>query len=107
MAVTFFTRNYDPNGIGLDYAYATGWGAGVGWAPVRRITTVTANPQVQFVGTGAVTGNVLQGTFIGDYTAAAVGADFRLHPCWTDFRGNPGTTLPNQDVATQSIPLLP
>ncbi|HKN53402.1 MAG TPA: sialidase family protein [Amycolatopsis sp.] len=107
VAVTFFTRNYDPNGIGLDYAYATGWGAGVGWAPVRRITTVTANPQVQFVGTGAVTGNVLQGTFIGDYTAAAVGADFRLHPCWTDFRGNPGTTLPNQDVATQSIPLLP
>jgi hypothetical protein len=25
---------------------------------------------------------------------------------WTDFRGNPGTTQPNQDVVTQSIPLL-
>ena len=54
-----------------------------------------------------MTGKVLQGVFIGDYTAAAVGADFRLHPCWTDFRGNPGRTLPNQDVGTQTLPMFP
>jgi hypothetical protein len=107
VAVTFYTRAYDPRGIGLDYAYATGRGAGVGSSPIRRITTQTANPQVQFVAGGAVTGKELQGVFIGDYTAVAVGADFRLHPCWTDFRGNPGTTLPNQDVGTQSLPMFP
>jgi hypothetical protein len=106
VAVTFYTRAYDPRGIGLDYAYATGWGDGAGSAPIRRITTQTANPQVQFVSTGAVTGKELQGVFIGDYTAAAVGADFRLYPCWTDFRGNPGKTLPNQDVGTQTLSMV-
>lgn len=107
VAVSYYTRAYDPNGIGLDFAYSAGWGRSVANAPVQRITTQTANPQVQFVGIGAVSGKVLQGTFIGDYTAVAVGLDFRIHPVWTDFRGNPGTTDPNQDVATQSIPILP
>lgn len=106
VAVTFYTRTYDRGGIGLDYAYAAGWGSDVGRAPIRRITTETANPQVQFVSTGAESGEVLQGVFIGDYTAAALGTDFKLHPCWTDFRGNPGTTLPNQDVVTQSVPVF-
>ena len=105
VAVTSYTRAYDPNGIGLDYAYATGWGDGL--SSLRRITTQTANPQVQFVSTGAETGKELQGVFIGDYTAVAVGADFRLHPVWTDFRGNPGRTLPNQDVGTQTLPMFP
>ena len=54
----------------------------------------------------AADGTVLQGVFIGDYSAAAMGFDFRLHPCWTDFRGNPGTTKPNQDAYTQSIFVL-
>jgi hypothetical protein len=48
----------------------------------------------------------LQGVFIGDYTAIAVGADLWLHPCWTDFRGRPGVTAPNQDAYTQSISFL-
>ena len=103
VAVSFYTRGYDPNGIGLDYAYVAGSDRTVGDAPIRRITTQTANPQVQFVGTGAVTGNVLQGEFIGDYSAIAIGADLRVHPTWTDFRGEPGTTTPNQDVVTQSL----
>ncbi|MGW5748292.1 hypothetical protein [Amycolatopsis sp. NPDC003861] len=47
VAVTSYTRAYDPNGIGLDYAYAAGWGDGL--SPLRRITTQMANPQVQFV----------------------------------------------------------
>jgi hypothetical protein len=106
VAVSFYTRNYDPSGIGLDMAYAAiededfyRFGA----QRVHRVTTQTANPQIQFVGIGAVTGNVLQGVFIGDYTAVAMGSDGVLHPCWTDFRGNPGVTAPNQDAYTQSI----
>lgn len=100
VAVSFYTRAYDPNGVGLDYAYV------VGNSPMRRLTTQTSDPQVQFVGTGAVSGKTLQGEFIGDYTAVTLGSDFQLHPFWTDFRGNPGATLPNQDGYTQSINLL-
>jgi hypothetical protein len=57
------------------------------------------------VATGAVTGKVLQGVFIGDYTAAAMGFDGVLHSCWTDFRGNPGVTSPNQDSYTGAVRL--
>jgi hypothetical protein len=67
------------------------------------VTTQTSNPQIQFVSIGAVTGSVLQGVFIGDYTAASPGADGVLHPCWTDFRGSPGITSPNQDAYSQAI----
>jgi hypothetical protein len=60
---------------------------------------------VQFVGIGAVSGQVLQGLFIGDYTAVAMGSDLVFHPMWTDFRGQPGVTSPNQDAYTQAIRL--
>jgi hypothetical protein len=103
VAVTYYTRAYDKAGIGLDYAMSVGWGNGVHGAPIRRITTVSQNPQVQFVSTGLVTGQVVQGVFIGDYTAVAMGIDFKVHPVWTDFRGSPGTNTPNQDVYTQSL----
>jgi hypothetical protein len=69
------------------------------------ITNVSENPQVQFVGVGAQSGKVLQGVFIGDYTAVALGSDLVFHPCWIDFRGKLGTTLPNQDIYTQAIVL--
>jgi hypothetical protein len=105
VAVSYYTRKYDPNGIGLDYAYSVGWGTGIGGARVRRITTETQNPQVQFTGV-APDGSLLQGVFIGDYTAIAMGWDFQLHPCWVDFRGRPGVTTPNQDAYTQSISAL-
>ena len=72
---------------------------------VTRITTQSANPQVQFVSVGAVSGQILQGVFIGDYTAVALGSDLKFHPAWTDFRGKPGATLPNQDAYTQAIAL--
>jgi len=105
-AVTFYTRTYDPNGIGLDYAYVAGSGLGaLKKNAVTRITTQTANPQIQFLAVGAVSGNVLQGVFIGDYTAVALGSDLKIHPSWTDFRGRPGTTTPNQDAYTQAIQL--
>ncbi len=97
-AVSFYTRAYDPSGIGLDYAM---------WTPGRfyRVTTQTQNPQVQFVGIGRISGQVLQGVFIGDYTALTIGSDLVAHPCWTDFRGRPGINTPNQDAYTQAIPL--
>lgn len=104
VAVSFYTRGYDPNGIGLDMAYASAEDVGgFNRARIRRITTQTENPQIQFVGVGAVSGQVLQGVFIGDYTAGAMGRDGVFHPCWTDFRGKPGVNTPNQDAYTQAI----
>jgi hypothetical protein len=103
VAVSSYTRAYDPAGIGLDYAVTVGRGAAIGLARMHRVTTATQNPQVQFVGTGLLTGDVLQGEFIGDYTAVAMGTDLQVHPVWTDFRGKPGVNTPNQDVYTQSI----
>ena len=104
-AVTSYTRHFDPYGINLDYAY---WPSGDLTSrrslPIRRITTQSSNPQVQFVSTDDE-GNPVQGVFIGDYTGAVLGSDLKLHPAWTDFRGKPGTTAPNQDSYTQSIQL--
>lgn len=105
VAVSFFTRLFDQQGIGLDYAYVSAHGS-MANARVQRITTVSQNPQLQFIAQDPDTGEVFQGVFIGDYTAIAIGSDFRVHPLWVDFRGNPGTTLPNQDAYTQSISLL-
>ena len=106
VAVTFYTRAYDPNGIGLDYAYAAvseGNLADFAHARVHRMSSQTSNPQIQFVALGLVTKKVLQGVFIGDYTAAAMGADGVLHGSWTDFRGEPGVTAPNQDAYSQAV----
>jgi hypothetical protein len=106
VAVSFYTRVYDQHGIGLDMAYVSAEAedfAKLGSRRVHRITSQTSNPQIQFVATGLVTGNVLQGVFIGDYTAVALGSDGVMHPCWTDFRGSPGVTAPNQDAYTQAI----
>ena len=106
VAVSFYTRAYDPHGIGLDYAAYSGNGPnGLRRSALRRLTTQTSNPQVQFVGVGAVTGTVLQGVFIGDYTGIAMGSDHVAHAAWTDFRGRPGTNTPNQDVYTQTLSL--
>ncbi|HEU5353512.1 MAG TPA: sialidase family protein [Actinocrinis sp.] len=103
IAVSYYTRYYDPAGIGEDFAMVSGDRWSVSHNPQRRLTKQTENPQVQFVALGLVSGNVLQGVFIGDYTAIAMGPDFQAHPVWTDFRGNPGVDDPNQDVVTQSV----
>jgi len=105
VAITSYTRHYDPRGINLDYAYWTSNDLIRRHSlPIHRITTQSSNPQIQFVSTDDE-GNVVQGVFIGDYTGVALGSDLRLHPCWTDFRGHPGTTTPNQDSYTQSVRL--
>ena len=85
---------------------SSGWGRFVTHDRIRRLSSESSDPSIQFVAAGLVTGKELQGVFIGDYTAVAVGVDFQLHPCWTDFRGNPGVTKPNQDVMTRSVSLL-
>jgi hypothetical protein len=103
VAVTSYTRHYDPAGINLDYAYWSSLDLRRGpRLNIHRLTTESSNPQIQFVGTDDE-GNEVQGTFIGDYTGVVLGSDLRLHPAWTDFRGRPGTTAPNQDAYTRSI----
>ena len=108
VAVSTYTRHYDPHGVGLDYAYWKGLGVtGLRSSAIRRITTQTSDPRIQFAAPSLEDPDeTLQGVFIGDYSAIAVGADLRLHPCWTDFRGRPGVTAPNQDAYTQSISFL-
>lgn len=105
VAVTSYTRHYDPSGINLDYVYWSGSGTqSLTKSGTKRITTVSQNPQVQFIAVEP-DGTEVQGVFIGDYSAVAIGSDLRIHPCWTDFRGRPGVNTPNQDAFTQSIQL--
>jgi hypothetical protein len=105
VAVSSYTRHYDPDGYFLDYAYWRSSGtSGLGRARIHRITTQSADPRIQFLAIGP-NGEEIQGVFIGDYSAMAIGTDLRIHPCWTDFRGRPGVTPPNQDAYTQSISL--
>jgi hypothetical protein len=103
VALSFYTRHYDPTGIGLDMGAIAGEVDHLARKHVQRVTSATSNPQVQFVSIGAVSKQVLQGVFIGDYTAVAMGWDGVFHPAWTDFRGNPGVTSPNQDVYVQHV----
>jgi hypothetical protein len=105
VAVTSYTRHYDPSGVKLDYAAWSSRGKLRTAMPIHRVTTQSSDPQIQFVGAGLDSGKDLQGLFIGDYTAAALGADLRLHPSWTDFRGKPGVTKPNQDAYTATVNL--
>ncbi len=105
VAVSYYTRHYDPAGIGLDFAMVSGSKGSIGHARQQRLTRQTENPQVQFVTIGLVSGLTLQGAFIGDYTAVAMGSDLKAHPVWTDFRGDPRVNDPNQDVVTQSVPV--
>ena len=106
-AVASYTRHFVPGGVKMDFAY---WrinavpGHAVSAGPLTRITTQSSDPRVQFIGISPE-GHVLQGVFIGDYAAVSMGADKVLHPAWTDFRGNPGVTTPNQDAYTDSIDL--
>jgi hypothetical protein len=69
----------------LDYAASASMD---GFASERRLTSQGSNPYIQFA----------DGSFIGDYSQAAVGSDGIVHTAWTDFRGRPGVTSANQDV---------
>jgi hypothetical protein len=75
----------------LDYAARTSLDF---FANESRLTSQGSNPYVMFA----------NGSFIGDYTQVAIGTNGVGHAAWTDFRGNPGTNAPNQDVYVNSIP---
>jgi hypothetical protein len=105
VAVSYYTRFYDPADIGVDFAMVSGGRTSIGRAAQLRLTGQSENPQDQFVSVGLVSKQLLQGVFIGDYTALTLGSDLKAHPVWADFRGNPGLNDPNQDVLTQSVPV--
>jgi hypothetical protein len=94
--VSYYTREFAGSSSGeLDFAYVKSSDHGATWSSSTRITEQSSDPAVQFT----------EGAFIGDYTGVAVGSDGVAHPLWTDFRGNPGVTSPNQDAVTSRIPL--
>ncbi len=68
----------------LDYAFSSSTD---GYASETRVSSQSFNPYVQF-----------SGSFIGDYTGVAVDSAGGVHAAWTDSRGRPGTTTPNQDT---------
>jgi hypothetical protein len=104
VAVSSYTRQYaGARSVDLDYAFwSSTKGHGSDRFDLQRVTTQSSNPQIQFVGDDDE-GNEVQGLFIGDYTGVALGGDGVLHPNWTDFRGKPGTTTPNQDACSQAF----
>lgn len=94
--VSFYDRQFvgggDPEDDGwLDYAYAHS-DDGARFRDTERVTTGPSDPNTQF-----------NGTFIGDYTAIAAGAGGNAYLSWTDSRGRPGVTAPNQDAYFQRI----
>ena len=68
----------------LDYAFSSSTD---GFASETRVSSQSSNPYVQF-----------SGSFIGDYTGVAVDPNGKAHSVWTDFRGLPSVTTPNQDT---------
>lgn len=74
----------DSNPVCLDYAISS---SSDGFGAETRVSTQSSNPYLQF-----------SGSFIGDYTGVAVDRYGRARVVWTDGRGNPGVTTPNQDT---------
>jgi hypothetical protein len=68
----------------LDYAFSSSTD---GYRSETRVSSLSSNPYLQF-----------SGSFIGDYTGVAVDSAGGVHSAWTDDRGLPGTTTPNQDT---------
>jgi hypothetical protein len=73
----------------LDYAAVS---SSDNYATETRLTTQSSNPYIQFAG-----------AFIGDYTGAAMDSSGRAWFVWTDFRGKPGVTNPNQDTVVKHL----
>lgn len=96
VVISYYTREFaGASSLLIDYAYALSTDGGATWSTSRRITEQSSDPGNQFT----------LGLFIGDYSGIALGSDLVAHPIWTDFRGNPGVTSPNQDAVTAKIGL--
>lgn len=94
--VSYYTREFAGSASKLiDFAYVKSTNGGATWSASTKLTEQASDPAIQFSGGG----------FIGDYTGVAVGSDGVAHPVWTDFRGNPGVTAPNQDAVTARVQL--
>jgi len=110
LIVTYYTRAYSPDSddchaqvqdttthalsflpgpVCLDYAARSSSDA---FGSETRLTTDSSNPYITFAG-----------SFIGDYTGAAVDRTGRGFAAWADFRGNPGNTNPNMDMDVYRI----
>ena len=74
----------------LDYAFSSSTD---GYVSETRVSTQSSNPYIEF-----------SGSFIGDYTGVAVDSAGGAHTVWTDFRGLPGSTTPNQDTVVGNVP---
>jgi hypothetical protein len=72
----------------LDYAFSSSTD---NFASETRVSSQSSNPYLQF-----------SGSFIGDYTGVAVDPAGGVHTAWTDDRGLPGSTTPNQDTIAGS-----
>ena len=79
----------DTVAVCLDYAFSSSTDA---YASETRVSTQSSNPYIEF-----------SGSFIGDYTGVAVDPAGGAHTAWTDFRGKPGTTTPNQDTVVGNV----
>ena len=77
----------------LDWALKTSTDGGATWSNQIRISSHSSNPYTLFAG-----------SFIGDYEGTAVDDQGKTWTVWTDFRGNPGLTSPNQDTLVGTIP---
>lgn len=94
--VSYYTREFAGTASKqIDFGYVASSDSGQSWTSSTRLTEQSSDPAIQFA----------QGGFIGDYTGVALGSDHIAHPLWTDFRGNPGVTSPNQDAVTARIAL--
>ena len=80
----------DTHAVCLDYAYSS---SSDGYGSETRVSSESSNPYLQF-----------SGSFIGDYTGVAVDSVGKVRAVWTDDRGNPGVTTPNQDTVVTSVP---
>ena len=74
----------DATPVCLDYAISS---SSDGFVSETRVSTQSSNPYVQF-----------SGSFIGDYTGVAVDGSGKARAVWTDGRGKPTVTTPNQDT---------
>ena len=82
------------------------WGVS-GLLDVTNYGTLTGRSGTGIQVSGNLTLNnsgTISGSFIGDYTGVAVNSIGKAHAAWTDFRGLPGRTTPNQDTVVGNEP---
>lgn len=93
LPVSFGSGANRQTNVCIDYAGRMSVDGGQTFAAETRLSSESSNPWTLFTG-----------SFIGDYTGAAIDAMGRGIVAWTDFRGNPGVTPANQDTVVRVLP---